>query len=68
MAKLDNPFGAYTAFNRDALPIYHEACRILELPFSDRKMAIESHHQADRLAAEVIRIYQYRKKDRKKAR
>lgn len=47
-----------TDFNRDALPYYREACRILALPFDQRKAAIGDD---ERLAAEVRRVYEYRR-------
>lgn len=49
-----------TDFNRDALPYYREACRILALPFDQRKAAIGGD---ERLAEEVRRVHELRKKD-----
>lgn len=51
-----------TEWNRHALPIYHEAVRILELPFSMRRAEIEKHKFSERLAAEVIRLHKLRAK------
>lgn len=47
-----------TDFNRLALPYYLEACRILALPFDQRKAAIGDD---ERLSAEVRRVYEYRR-------
>lgn len=55
-----------TKQNRDALPIYKEACAILDLPLPQRKARIELHPQSQRLAKEVIRIYAWRKEQKKK--
>lgn len=58
---LNKPVGTHTAHNRDALPIYREAVRILALPMKARRAEIEKHPQAERLAAEVKRIWEYRR-------
>lgn len=50
-----------TRQNRDALPIYREACAILDLPLADRRARIMAHPQHERLAKEVIRIHAWRK-------
>lgn len=50
-----------TRLNRDALPIYREACAILDLPLADRRTRIMAHPQHERLAKEVIRIHAWRK-------
>ncbi len=42
------------------LPIYKEACRILDLPQPHRRQEIEKHPLADMLAAEVIRLHKFR--------
>lgn len=49
-----------TEYNRHALPIYHEAVRILELPFSIRRGEIEKYRFSERLAAEVMRLHKLR--------
>ncbi|HBA33914.1 MAG TPA: hypothetical protein DCZ12_07270 [Gammaproteobacteria bacterium] len=46
-----------TEFNRLALPYYKEACRIMALPFDQRRTAIGDD---DRLAAEVRRVHELR--------
>lgn len=51
---------AMTEHNRLALPYYLEACRILALPFDQRRAAIGDD---DRLAGEVMRIYEQRKQN-----
>lgn len=47
-----------TNFNRLALPYYLEACRILALPFNQRRAAIGDD---DRLAEEVRRLHELRR-------
>ncbi len=47
-----------TNFNRLALPYYREACRILALPFDQRRAAIGDD---ERLAEEVRRVHELRK-------
>lgn len=49
-----------TEFNQHALRYYKEACRILALPFSERKAAIGDD---DRLAAEVRRVHELRREN-----
>lgn len=49
-----------TEFNRLALPYYLEACRILALPFDQRRAAIGDD---ERLAEEVRRVHELRKRD-----
>lgn len=43
------------------MPIYKEACRILDLPQPQRRAEIENHPLADMLAAEVIRLHKFRR-------
>ena len=43
------------------MPIYKEACRILDLPQPQRRAEIEKHPLADMLAAEVIRLHKFRR-------
>lgn len=47
-----------TEFNREALRYYTEACRILALPFDQRREAIG---EDERLAEEVTRVHEYRR-------
>lgn len=54
------PVGKYTAANRYALQLYRAACAVLDLPFEDRKQAINKHDQPELLAAEVIRLHKLR--------
>lgn len=51
-----------TEHNQKALAYYQEACRILALPFEQRKAAIGDD---DRLAEEVMRIHKWRKDNAK---
>lgn len=44
-----------------ALPIYARACEILALPVDKRRAVIEAHPLAGLLAAEVKRVWEYRK-------
>ena len=52
-----------TEYNREALRIYREACRILMFPSHDRWAEMERSPYRDRLADEVIRLDRYRKKN-----
>ena len=49
-----------TEHNRLALPYYKRACEILAMPFDERRAAIGDD---ERLAAEVKRIYKWRKEN-----
>ena len=44
-----------------AMPIHVEACRILALPKGDRRAQIEAHPLAELLAAEVLRMWTFRR-------
>lgn len=44
-----------------AMPLHQEALRILGMPTSARRQEIERHPLAELLAAEVKRIWEYRK-------
>ena len=44
-----------------ALPIYARACEILSMPVDQRREAIEAHPLADLLAAEVKRVWGFRR-------
>lgn len=52
-----------TDFNQKALAYYREACRILAMPFGQRKAAIGDD---ERLKAEVKRIHIWRKENAQK--
>lgn len=65
-----------TDLNRDALPYYREACRILEgIPCNCKPEDMQNRHKAiirsrmgdadERLAAEVRRVYEHRRKNAK---
>lgn len=44
-----------------AMPVHMEACRILALPQGDRRAQIEAHPLAELLAAEVMRMWTFRR-------
>ena len=46
------------------LPVYHEASRILSLPFDRRAAEIEKHKLSELVKQEVIRLHELRSKTR----
>lgn len=55
------PIGKYTAANRNALPLYNAAVKILSMPTSERRPEIAKHETPELLAEEVTRIWTLRR-------